>query len=101
MSVPPRATSDQRTQVFARFEPSSLTRWMYRLSSVAPGAVMVSFLPPPCTTADGNCGLDTARKFEPLIVGYRPSDENTYQALIVPRSSLPVMPSGPVVNSVI
>jgi hypothetical protein len=36
----------------------------------------------------------------PLIVGYSPSDENTYQADIVPRSSLPVMPSGPVVNSV-
>src|SRR5258707_435418 len=63
---------------------------------------------PPCepycpirTVADSNCGLDSARKSPPLIVGYSPGEGNTYQADIVPRSSLPVMPSGPVVNNVI
>ena len=74
--------------------------------SLAPGAVTVSV--PPCrspycpiwTVAAANCGLETVRKPPPLIVGYRPTEDSTYQADIVPRSSLPVIPSGPVVNSV-
>ncbi len=53
------------------------------------------------TIAEGNCGLETARKSAPFVVGYRPRDEKTYQADMVPRSSLPVIPSGPSVKSVI
>src|SRR3569833_1696349 len=104
-SVPPCATADQSRDVCRTSRPFSDTLWTHRLVSLAPGALTVSV--PPCdrpycpirTVADSNCGLDSARKFAPLIVGYNPNNEKTLQADIVPRSSLPVMPSGPVVNN--
>ena len=70
------------------------------------GASIVSVPPwlepivPSESTAWGNCGVLSTKKPPPLIVGYRPSELRTYQADIVPRSSLPVSPSGPFVNSV-
>lgn len=68
----------------------------YGTPSAAAGASMVSVLPelPTDTTAVGNSGLPMARSAVPGISGYKPSADQTYQALISPRSSLPGMPPG-------
>ena len=64
--------------------------WTYGALSAAWGAVMVMVPPPPRVIVMlVNIGLPRARSEVPGVSGKKPSADQTYQALIVPRSSLP------------
>ena len=93
-TVPPRWTNDSGSQDWGRAAPLKRTDWTYGSVLLA---LIVSRTPLPRTIETWvKTGLPSSISARPGTCGKMPIAAKTYQALIVPRSSLPGSPAGPV-----
>ncbi len=98
--MPPFFTIEEESQGRSLVRPLTFRDWMYGASVAAPFARME--MSSPCgrlismRSNSGEARVSSAREG---TCGYMPSAEKTYQDDISPRSSLPGMPAGSVVQS--